>query len=270
MANNKKFIEDDEGDGEDPLMASFADMMTLLLGFFMILYSMSYEDETKFYEFGKAISSSFSRSEKEQDETSVIDSKDYKREARAFQMLASILNLGETKKAVTQAESLYIEHLKAKTTKENVKQESKEIQALEGEIRQRLDNQSDVVLDITIPSEKLFFSGQSVLSSETKKKISNLATLLNKVDYGGILHVIGHTDSVPIHSDTTDNWLLSAQRARSVVKELIKNGVPENRVFISAKAGTDPLYPEYDNKGNLIKENLEKNRRIQIQIVRPR
>lgn len=261
-------IEEESEEGGDELMASFADMMTLLLGFFMILYSLSFDDDRKFYEFGKAISANFSKNQNAEDQTSVVEESDYKREARAFQMLAAVLNLGENNQALQKTEDLYTEKLKAQIAKKTISEKSPEMMAVKAKIKHALDQESNIIMDIIIPSKELFASGSTKISNHSKHQLIKLALLLEKIKTVGRFNIIGHTDSIPIRSRNHDNWSLSTDRATSVARELIKYGIPENKIAITGRAGTNPLYPEYTPDGKLIKANLAKNRRIEIQIER--
>jgi chemotaxis protein MotB len=73
------------------------------------------------------------------------------------------------------------------------------------------------------------------------------------------IHVIGHTDdSKPFNSPFHDNWELSAARAISVVKILIKNHVEPKLLTACGKAEYEPI------ASNLTETGKEKNRRVEL------
>lgn len=103
----------------------------------------------------------------------------------------------------------------------------------------------------------LFDSGKSKLREEGQDTIASLATALMKVDREFL--VAGHTDNVPIKTARfPSNWELSTARAVSVVKGLIDNGYPANKLGAAGYGENDPV------GDNATEEGREQNRRIEI------
>lgn len=76
-----------------------------------------------------------------------------------------------------------------------------------------------------------------------------------------ILMVSGFTDDQPVHDGNrhfADNWELSAQRALTVTRALIAQGVPASSVFAAAFGAEQPVGPNADEEGRA------KNRRVEI------
>ena len=99
---------------------------------------------------------------------------------------------------------------------------------------------------------------------ETRDIILRLAQLLNANDVGGRkVRIEGHTDSVDIDpaGPWQDNWHLSAERARSVLRYLTDFGVDERRFQIAGFADTVPV------ASNLTAEGRAYNRRVDIVII---
>jgi len=89
-----------------------------------------------------------------------------------------------------------------------------------------------------------------------------VADVLKKEDQP--IEVEGHTDDVPIKTaQFPSNWELSSARASSVIRMLIDNGVPAQRLVVVGLASNQPLVP------NDSVENRAKNRRVTITIVSP-
>ena len=95
---------------------------------------------------------------------------------------------------------------------------------------------------VVLESDVTFASGSEVLSS---KGLSNIKKLL---DTGylkeGTIYVVGHTDTDPISrtkSKHSSNFELSAKRAAHVAEELVKLGVPGERIIIQAHGEFKPL-----------------------------
>jgi chemotaxis protein MotB len=80
--------------------------------------------------------------------------------------------------------------------------------------------------------------------------------------------VQGHTDNLPIESWLyPSNWELSSARASRVARLLIDQGVPKDRLRVEGLADTQPISPNDDPSGHPIPENQAKNRRVVILVT---
>jgi flagellar motor protein MotB len=104
-------------------------------------------------------------------------------------------------------------------------------------------------------SAELQPEGRTVL----KSLIQPLATYLASHDQA--LMVSGFTDDQPVHEGNrrfADNWELSAQRALTVTRALIDEGIPSSLVFAAAFGAEQPV------SSNAHEEGRAKNRRVEI------
>lgn len=113
---------------------------------------------------------------------------------------------------------------------------------------------------IRIAEKGSFDSGSAVLSPEYRDVMHEIRSVL-ALKPGSVI-VQGHSDDVPINTQRfRSNWELSAARAVSVAHELMVGGVlPPSRFEVSGKADTQPLAP------NNSPENRARNRRVEIVI----
>lgn len=116
-------------------------------------------------------------------------------------------------------------------------------------------------------SELFFESASDKLSEDGKAQVSNLATIIkelgNKIpkNIKWILRVDGHTDKRPITNEKfASNWELSAARAISVVKHLIKEGISSKNLVAAGFGDSQPISNETNE------ESLAKNRRIEFKL----
>jgi len=136
-----------------------------------------------------------------------------------------------------------------------------------GKLKELLANRSDVRIvgdRFVFQSEVLFPSASATLEKEGEEKLKQLAQTLKDIaakmpkELKWVLRVDGHTDNKPIHTDKFDsNWELSAARAISVIKFLIKEGIPAQHL---AAAGFGEFHPL--EKG----ANDARNRRIELKL----
>jgi len=117
-------------------------------------------------------------------------------------------------------------------------------------------------------SEVLFASGAAEINVGAFEQLRSLAENLKVLsaqipaDIDWVLRVDGHTDSVPIKTPKfASNWELSAGRSISVVKYLIDQGVPANRLVAAGFGEQRPLA-----KGKT-KAALDRNRRIELKLT---
>ncbi len=114
----------------------------------------------------------------------------------------------------------------------------------------------------------MFGSGEAELGEEGKDQLAKLGETLTTIaadipdDIDWVMRVDGHTDKVPIRNlQFASNWELSAARAISVVKFLIDQGVPPNRLVAAGFGEYQPL----DNRDDEIA--YRRNRRIEFKIT---
>jgi chemotaxis protein MotB len=114
---------------------------------------------------------------------------------------------------------------------------------------------------VSLGSDVLFSPGSSKLSREGNAAIKEVATQLAAID-GKHFQVEGHTDNKPISTAAfPSNWELASARALSVLKKMIDNGMPANRVSAASYADTQPA------QSNDTTEGRSANRRIAIVVV---
>lgn len=117
-------------------------------------------------------------------------------------------------------------------------------------------------------SELFFDTGSDILNQEGKEQVSELAKII--LDIGDkipsnikwILRVDGHTDSKKISGNGrfASNWELSAARAISVVKHLVKEGVSPNHLVAAGFGEFQPITT------GTSEEDLARNRRIEFKL----
>jgi chemotaxis protein MotB len=140
-----------------------------------------------------------------------------------------------------------------------------------GRLREVLGERGDVRVvgdRFVFQSEVLFPSGSADLSAEGRKTLVAFARTLLEIagkipsELSWVLRVDGHTDRVPIATARfPSNWELSAARALSVVKFLIAQGVPAQRL---AATGFGEFQPLDDGQGAAANA---RNRRIEMRLT---
>ena len=117
-------------------------------------------------------------------------------------------------------------------------------------------------------SEVLFESGSADLGRKGKRQLYQLVRSLREIiakipkDINWILRVDGHTDKVPIKTPRfPSNWELSTGRATSVVKYLISQKIPPNRLAAAGFGDHHPLDPRDNKTAN------RRNRRIELKLT---
>jgi chemotaxis protein MotB len=176
--------------------------------------------------------------------------------------LADALN--ENQKDRDQIASLQTQAADLEKEKDLAAQMSK---GLEDEMRADLESKDVTIsklqgkLTVNILDRVMFDSGEAILKPDGETVMRKIAALL-AAHPNLKIHVIGHTDNVPIHARFASNWELSAARALAAVH------------FLTERAGVDPrrvgavAYGEYRPiADNATAEGRAKNRRIAITIL---
>lgn len=229
----ESFLEADED--ATGWMTTFADLMTLLLVFFVLLYSISSFNLQKFTIAFKSININLGNMNQP---TGIMPLED----------IPGLLNTKLTIEELTglrkRIDSIYEEleqFIEGKNLGENI-----DLQYVEGKII------------IMIQGHVLFPSGSAELNKNAIPVLDEIADLVSGYpEY--TVNIKGHTDDVPIStSQFPSNWELSAIRATSVLKHMIHSGISAERLTATGYGEVLPLVP------NTTKENRAINRRVEF------
>ncbi|PAQ16566.1 flagellar motor protein MotS [Bacillaceae bacterium SAOS 7] len=222
--------------GAPKWMVTFADLVTLVLVFFILLFSMSQIDIVKF----KAIAQSFRQQAAFENQPSIVPG-EYPAE--------------EMKKEQGQKEKESLDKL-AKEVQQYLKDNGLE------DVATATRTERGVVL--VLQEKILFNTADAVVLEEAHSFLNQIGKMLESKP--NIIKVEGHTDNRPIKNTYyPSNWELSSARASSVIRFLSANHKIDAKRFIAVGYGdTRPLVP------NTSSENMQKNRRVEIIITDPK
>ena len=114
-------------------------------------------------------------------------------------------------------------------------------------------------ITVTLPNAILFDSGKAELKRATSRELDHIRSVLRDKYPGKQVDIVGHTDTDPIKkSKWKDNWELSAQRALSVLRYLVKRGISEKDIQAVGCGESQPI------TSNSTASGKAKNRRVEI------
>lgn len=244
-------------------LTTFNDLITLMLVFFVLLFSMSSPDVKKMETMVNSLQSGVGALYKgKKTSVDVVDATrtvppEKKEEAipeeQADEERLMIVE-EEPLEKIPPAEEPIEEPVK-KPSEESVKVAD----ALTADPNIEAVSTSKGVL-ITLESSILFGSGEARLSRAGEEALAPIVTMVRETPHS--IRVDGHTDNVPIHTRRfASNWELSIARAVSVVKYFIKKGgISPERMSAAGYGDSKPL-PRHPND---TPENRRKNRRVEI------
>lgn len=246
---------------------SYADFITLLFAFFVVMYSISSVNEGKYKVLSDSLVEVFHSSSRTINPVSPGDMQTRSSNDQLIQLpvpghypsnedykysVESIFDDVETR-AVKQGElrDNEVSHL-TKMSEKLAYSLQQQVSADQVEIK----NVGDW-LEVNIKASVLFASGSAVLSPQARTLLGQITDVLK--DSTNPIHVEGYTDNVPIETNLfPSNWELSAARAASVVRMFQSRGLQPERM---AAVGYGEYHPVADNK---TEEGRAKNRRISI------
>jgi chemotaxis protein MotB len=232
-------------------MVSYADFVTLLFAFFVVMYSISSVNKGKYQTFSESLDQALFHNENIQKQVVPIQ----------VGTLPTTIQPIELPNLVTAEErELSSEILQEKRRLDEV---SEKLQtALQPYIENKLVGikKNDFWVELEMNSELLFASGKADLSAKAQLVLTEVADLVREVP--NVINVEGYTDDVPISNGFyPSNWDLSSARATSVVKELIKNNIPAARLSAVGYGEFHPIAENQDDAGRF------KNRRVVLVLM---
>ncbi|PPD31546.1 MAG: flagellar motor protein MotB [Methylomonas sp.] len=249
----------EEQEHQDRWMVSFADFITLLFAFFVVMYSISSVNKGKYETFSESLDEALFHNQKE---------------AKADRALKAVepIQVGEVP---TRVQPIELPNLVTVTEEEHqlseeIMEEKRRLNEVSDEFQRALQpfvesqlvgiKQHDFWVELEMNSELLFASGKAELSSKAIPVLEKVAEVVRNVS--NVINIEGYTDDVPISTGIyPSNWDLSSARATSVVKELIKNNIPPTRL---SAVGYGEFHPIADNT---TEEGRFKNRRVVLVLM---
>jgi len=116
-------------------------------------------------------------------------------------------------------------------------------------------------ITVTLPNAILFDSGKAALKKATSVELDHIHSVLRDKYSGRQIDVVGHTDTDPIKKTKDkwkDNWELSAERALSVLRYLVKRGISEKEIQAVGCGESRPI------ASNSTASGKARNRRVEI------
>lgn len=235
----RKSPEEAKKENHERWIVSYADMITLLLAAFVVLYAMSNPDVTKLERVRHSIEEAFS--------PNVL---------RGAFGASPIFEGGAGGVVPTLSEVRSRDLVKVS---DQLGEAARRLGAVSG-IQIRSDAES---ITVSLADNLLFDSGSAELRPGARAVLAAVATVLRELP--NRLRIEGHTDNVPVNNpEYPTNWELSAARATAVARYLIEEeGIPPDRLYVAGYADTRPIADNATPEGRAL------NRRADIVILYP-
>jgi chemotaxis protein MotB len=266
----------EEGSNERWLL-TYADMITLLMALFMVLFSISSVNISKYQTLQKSLKAAFSgnilpggKAVAQQGATDNSAQVPSSVELQAIEPVATEGSASlENSTAHGISSATATSTATAAAAQSAAQREANEFARIKKELDayaashgfaksvQTTIEQRGLVIRV-LTDDLLFASGQATLDIRANGLLGEIAALLN-VDETHPISVEGNTDNVPIHSSLfPSNWELSTARASTVVRFLIAHGVSASRLTASGNAEQRPV------DSNATAAGRARNRRVEI------
>ena len=256
MARRKSI---DEHGNHEAWAVPYADLLTLLLAFFVVMYALSSVNESKYREMADSLSIAFGGTPrtiapvqvgKNPVQSSVWEIPSPIRSG-AGPMSAMLSPASDPSQLPSMASQMRMPV--TLRDPDRLVQAQQQMDRVEHELTHTLAplidaklitvRRNDLWIEVQINSDILFATGSATLDGNARNTLSRLATVLRQAPNG--LRVEGYTDNQPIATaQFPSNWELSAARAASVVHLLADQGVAPQRL---AMVGYGEFRPRADN-----------------------
>jgi chemotaxis protein MotB len=263
--------EEEEHENHERWLVSYADMVTLLMCLFIVLFAMSQVDKAKFAALASGLSASFGAPitalPGSTPESSVLDAlpgavdiasaipPDATVQEAEVDAAAAAAAAVRAKRVAAEAAAAYDELAAAREQLEAALAAAGHAGAARYEIDER-----GLVVHI-VADAVLFDAEEAVLRPEGRQILDAVAPTLTGLP--NVLRVEGHANHLPVTAGGPwpSNWELSGYRASTVLRYLAGDGVPEPRMSATGYSSTRPLVPESDPNA------LSVNRRVDIVVL---
>ncbi len=236
---------EEEHDNHERWLVSYADFITLLFAFFVVMYALSSVNEGKYRILSESMATAF-RNVQVVGDTAPLPV-----------AINPPIPLPKKPSGVLKAPD--VAKQKQRDTMRNVAKDILDVMAPlieQGKVRV-IETSRGVTIEIN--DSILFSPGQAPLQPPLIKAMSAIAEVLAPTEFP--ITIEGHTDNVPINTPQfPSNWELSAVRATTVLRLFADSGVAAERLTAIGYADTRPVEP------NVLADGRARNRRVTILI----
>lgn len=241
------------GGGEERWLLPYSDMITLLLGLFIVLFAMSSLDAKKFDSLRDSLSQTFNGGQVLTSPGDVLPS--------SQGAVTPTSTDAPSARAIQRAQSVRAQ------SQQQYRRESKQLRQLVKE--QGLgrsvkvdDTQRGIV--ISLAGDALFDSGSAELKPGVRDKLARIEQELQR--FNRELEIGGHTDGQPVAGDRWGNWRLSGDRAEAVAIFFFERGYDQSKVRVTGYGDQQPKVKPPKNNPHAA---IAANRRIEIMVLAP-
>ncbi len=237
-------IRHDTQDNHERWLVSYADFITLLFAFFVVMYALSTVNEGKYRVLSESMLSAFRNIP-----------------VNVVSPLPVVVPppVPVIQKPSAKAKAQEAAKQRQREKMRDVAKDIMEVMApliAQGKVRV-IETSRGVSIEIN--DSVLFSPGQALLQPALIKAMRAIAAVLAPTDFP--ITIEGHTDNVPISTaQFPSNWELSAVRATTVLRLFAESGVAADRLVAIGYADTRPVEP------NLLAEGRARNRRVTLLI----
>lgn len=232
----------EEHENHERWLVSYADFITLLFAFFVVMYSISSLNEGKYKILSETLTGVFSQPE------------------RAIKPIP----VGEERPRTSEPDRSLVDEEINQAAADSLQSIANSVREAFGELIQNEQLKvrgNELWIEIELSSSLLFPSGDAVPNDAAFELIEKVAKIL--APYENPVHVEGFTDNLPIQTaQFPTNWELSTARAASIVRMLAMDGVNPGRL---ASVGYGEFQPVADNA---TAEGRARNRRVVLVVSR--
>jgi chemotaxis protein MotB len=257
--------EEEAEESDERWLLTYADMITLLMALFMVLFSISSVNVSKFVTLQRSLQDAFSGR--------ILPGGRALQESGGSTTSPKVSATPETSTPSVTADGAAKAKVDAAAKAAAAKAEEKDFKALKARVDEYVDKHglaSKVTTLVTrdglvirlLTDKLLFASGSATVQPGGRGLLEKVGSLLRAENQHEI-RVRGFTDPVPIHTAAfPSNWELSAGRAASVVRTFAQSGVAPERMEAAGRAALDPL------SSNATALGRARNRRVEVLLPR--
>jgi chemotaxis protein MotB len=241
MRGRRTYLDQRQSDNHDRWLVSYADFITLLFAFFVVMYALSSVSDGKYRVLSVSLVNAFGSN-------------------KAVEQIAPVAQPFPLDLASRKVNKSIAMQAKQREQMRGMAQDILKVMdslVHDGQVRVTQSNRG---ISVEINASLLFASGQAQLRPESERALQQVARVLANSEQG--IQVEGYTDDTPIStSQFPSNWELSAARASSVVRLFSANGVAEPRLSVIGFGANRPVTPNESAEGRA------RNRRVTVMIL---